>query len=97
MEEKLGKGLREFYTDKELKARFGTVNPTRAQRTNEFEFLWFNYGEANELNTTDLDVTSEQISTERKKLGTFNVITKGKRLRFRNKEDMVYFKLKYLK
>jgi hypothetical protein len=94
---KLGKGLREFYTDAELKARFGTVNPTLEQRTNEFQLLWHLFGEHNEVDADNLDITRQQISLERKQLGAFNLITKGTRLRFRNKEDMVYFKLKYLK
>lgn len=97
MTKELGKGLREFYTDEELIKRFGTVNPTLQQRTDEFNLLWHLFGENNEVDTRDLDVTKEQVSLERKRLGAFDIVSKGRRLRFRNKEDMVYFTLRYLK
>jgi len=103
MSKAIGVNLIKFYGRDELMERFGTVTPTLAQRKNELEFLWFAFGEANEINTCDLDVSADYDNTVafksivRKEYGPFNVIVRGDRMRFKEEADAVFIRLRYSK
>lgn len=87
-----------FYNDEDLLEYFGKLEPSTEERTKVFNELWRKYGKANEIDlasVTERRITAKDISDIRKRFGTFNVVSRGTRLRFKDKDDMLVLRLMF--
>ena len=95
-------GLTKFYTPELMLKYFGKLNPDLEERTKFFDQLWDDLGSSNELSVKSMIRNnetmhaSEIVSKVRRQYGPFNVVRRGLRLRFRNREDMTFVTLTYL-
>jgi hypothetical protein len=76
---------------------FGTLSPSLEERTVLFNRLWNEYGNQYELNMNGFGLSISEINRIRETCGPFNVIRRGRCLRFKNAADLTYVTLKYAK
>lgn len=87
-----------FYSDEDLLEHFGKLEPSTEERTKVFNRLWKKYGKSNELDLatiTKRKISTKDMSEIRQRFGTFNVIAKGTRLRFKDKDDILVLRLMF--
>lgn len=73
---------------------FGTVTPSLEERTVLFNKLWAEYKQ-NEINLDGFAVAD--LNKIREMYGPFKVIRKGRFLRFKDREDLLFVTLQYVK
>jgi hypothetical protein len=84
-----------FYTDDDMMEYFGTLSPSLEERTELFNKLWNTFGKKNELSLDGCDLSIAKINEIRERFGPFNVVRRGRTLRFKNREDLLLATLCY--
>ena len=92
-----GSHLRLIYSRKDLRKIFGNEYPSITEREQWFAKHWRRWRN-NSLKYTDTNQRFEYHLIKdfiRKNLKPFEIVIRGKEIRFKNKSDMVFLKLKF--